>query len=386
MRQKVLRLAAAGCLAMCPLAWAEEFDVPGAGGWLDTKLDVRAQDEITISGKGKLTLANGKVDPTGAKRGFRDLVRSYPVNTVGQGALIGRLGDSAAAQAFLIGEELKWTVPRAGRLFLGVNKSGNDAPKGSFKVTVTFTKRGPEKLTQEYKLPTVTAAVLDQYPRRITDAQGNLGDNANFMVVGTEAQALKAFQLAGWVEVDRSQQSAIMAGIEAVLNKQAYVKLPMSELMLFGRVQDHGLAQGEPLAVVAERHHFRIWKAPFQVDGFSAVVGAGTHDIGFDRDARNNGMTHKIDPDVDKERDYIGKSLEESGMVAKLDYVMPSKPSTEALTATGATFKSDGRVLVIYLVPEAVVPQPASAAPAAAPVPATPADASTSIFDGVVHW
>jgi hypothetical protein len=149
--------------------------------------------------------------------------------------------------------------------------------------------------------------------------------------------------------------------------------------MLFGRVQDHGMAQGDPIQVIAERHHFRIWKAPFQVDGREFFVGAGTHDIGFDRDARNNGVTHKIDPEIDKERDFIGKSLEESGMVAKLEYVMPSQPSKEAVTATGATFRSDGRVLVIYLIPEEPSSTPAP------PPPANPvAPNSSSIFEGLV--
>ena len=110
-------------------------------------------------------------------------------------------------------------------------------------------------------------------------------------------------------------------------------------------------------------------------------MGAATHDIGFDRDQRNNGVTHKIDPDVDKERDYIGQSLNETGLVAKLDYVTPSKPSTQAVTATGATFKSDGRILVIYLIPDQSQ-KPATATPA----PASNADSQKnppSIFDGI---
>lgn len=356
-------------------AWGQEFDVSGSDVWLDTKLDLRAQDELTLSASGTLSIANGqKVTPTGAKRGFRDMIRTYPVNDAGQAALIGRLGDSAAAKAFLIGTELKWRAPKAGRLFLGINKAGNDAPVGTFHVKVTFTKRGPENLKTEYKLPAITKDVIDKYPRRIQDAQGNLGDNTNFLIVGTEKQVMAALLAAGWAQVDRSQGDAVTAGIAAVLNKRAYVTLPMSELTLFGRVQDHGMAQGDPIQVIAERHHFRIWKAPFQVDGREFFVGAGTHDIGFDRDKRNNGVTHKIDPDVDKERDYIGNSLQESGMVAKLDYVMPSQPSKEAITATGATFKSDGRVLVIYLIPEEA---PAAPAPA-------PAKNSSSIFDGAV--
>lgn len=361
--------------AFIAAAGAQELDISGTDVWVDTKIDVRAQDEITLTGSGTLTLANGqKVTPTGARRGFRDMIRTYPVNDAGQAALIGRLGDTASARAFLIGGELKWTAPKAGRLFVGINKAGNDAPKGSFHLKVTFTKRGPEVSSNtDYKLPAVTTAVLDKYPRRIQDAQGNVGDNTNFLVVGTEKQVLGAFLAAGWVEVDRSQKDAVGTAIGAILSKKAYVALPMSELTLFGRVQDHGLAQGDPIQVIAERHHFRIWKAPFQVEGREFFVGAGTHDIGFDRDQRNNGVTHKIDPDVDKERDYIGMSLQESGRVAKLEYVMPSQPSKEAVTATGATFKSDGRVLVIYLIPEET--------PAAA---LAPAKNSQSIFDGAV--
>ncbi len=358
------------------VTWGQEVQISGTDSWVDTKIDLGAQDEVKFTATGELTLANRiKVNPSGAKRGFRDMVRTYPVNDAGQGALIGKLGDSNAAVPFLIGPELTWKSPRAGRLFVGINKAGNDAPKGTFKVKIEITKRAPEKSQTDYKLPAVTAAIVDGYPRRIEDAQGNPGDNTNFLIVGTEKQVQDALKAAGWVEVDRSHGDAVTAAIGAVLSKKAYVTLPMSELTLFGRAQDHGYAQADPIQVIAERHHFRIWKAPFWVDGFDAWVGAGTHDIGFDRDNRNNGITHKIDPDVDKERDYIGQSLQESGMVAKLDYVTPSQPSKEAVTATGATFHSDGRVLVIYLIPEAA---PATtSAPDAKP-------ASTSIFDGVV--
>ena len=97
----------------------------------------------------------------------------------------------------------------------------------------------------------------------------------------------------------------------------------MSELTLFGRVQDYGLAHAEPIQVVAQRHHLRLWKAPFKVEGQELWVGAATHDIGFDRDQRNNGITHKIDPNIDDEREFVGRTLDETGLVAKLSYIMP---------------------------------------------------------------
>ena len=127
--------------------------------------------------------------------------------------------------------------------------------------------------------------------------------------------------------------------------------MPMSELELFGRVQDYGYAQADPLKVVESRHHFRIWKCPFTLNGQDVWAGAGMHDIGFDRDNRNNGVTHKIDPKTDGERDYIGLGLTDTGMVAKQEYMTSIHTVKEAKTATGSGFTSDGRTLVIYLEP-----------------------------------
>jgi hypothetical protein len=343
-----------GLLACCVFGcFGQEVDVSGTGAWVDTNIDLRAGDLLAIAATGNLTLAQGRsVTAAGAPRGYRDLLKSYQVNEAGQGALIGRIGSSDAAVPFLIGDNTQWKSPRAGRLFLGINKSGNDAPDGSFHVKIEFTSRGPEPVTSgNLVLPRVTQAMIDRVPRRVVDAQGNAGDNTNFVIVGSEQKVIETFQAAGWVQVDRDRNDAILHGILTILNKQAYVELPMSELMLFGRVQDYGLAHAEPLAVVAQRHHLRLWKAPFKVEDQELWVGAATHDIGFDRDARNNGVTHKIDPDIDVEREFVAGSLMETGLVAKESYILPSQPSKEARTATGATFHSDGRMLIIHLTP-----------------------------------
>jgi hypothetical protein len=76
------------------------------------------------------------------------------------------------------------------------------------------------------------------------------------------------------------------------------------------------------------------------------------HDIGFDRDQRNNGITHKIDPNSDSERDYIRDSLVQTGLVIKTEYMTPADPVLSAKTATGSEFTSDGRTLLVYLAPQ----------------------------------
>lgn len=334
---------------------ASTVDVSGKDAWLDTKLDLRPGDKLVITATGTMKTVSGKnttsVTAAGANRGFRDLIKTYQVNEAGQGALIGRIGSNEAATPFLVGANKSWTSPRAGRLFLGINKSSGDAPEGTFHVKIEFTSRGAELSTQpKDPLPSkVTVEMIDRIPRRVVDAQGNPGDNTNFVVIGEEKNVLAAFEAAGWVQVDRAKEDAIVHGLLAVLTRSAYVELPMSELMLFGRVQDYGLAHAEPIAVVAQRHHLRLWKAPFTAEGQELWVGAATHDIGFDRDQRNNGVTHQIDPDVDLEREYVAQSLDETGLVASLSYLVPAQPSKEARTATGATFKSDGRLLIIQL-------------------------------------
>ena len=345
---------------------AKELDVAASEQWIDTGIDLRAGDSLQFTITGSLDLGAGKsAGPQGAQRGFRDLIKSYPVNEAGLGALIGRVGSNDAAAPFLIGSSRQAQIQRAGRLFLSINKTASDSVSGSFHVKVAFASRGAEASTApaNYKLAEVTIEMIDRIPRRVTDAQGNAGDNTNFVVVGSEEKVIQTFEAAGWVKVDREKKDAVLHTILSTFTKQAYVELPMSELTLFGRVQDYGLAHAVPIQVVAQRHHLRLWKAPFQVEGQELWVGAATHDIGFDRDNRNNGITHKIDPNVDDEREFVGRSLDETGLVAKLSYVIPTQASKEARTATGATFHSDGRVMVVHLIPASAAAALNSGAP-----------------------
>src|SRR5215472_7804567 len=203
--------------------------VTGTADWLDTGIDLRAGDQLSFAATGTMTVGPGKTaTPQGASRGYRDLIKAYPVNDAGQAALIGRIGSSDAAVPFLIGSSKSFKSPRAGRLFLNVNKGGNDAPDGTYTVTMEFTSRGAEPSASpvNYKLPEVTQEMIDRIPRRVSDAQGNDGDNTNFLVIGNEKQVLAAFDAAAWVKVDRDRNSAIVSGILATLKKEAYLTLP----------------------------------------------------------------------------------------------------------------------------------------------------------------
>jgi hypothetical protein len=198
----------------------------------------------------------------------------------------------------------------------------------------------------------VTPETFGDIPRRVSDQandDGNEGDMVNFALVGTRGQVEAAYKAAGWVKVDKSVEDAIVNGVLKTLNHEAYVEMPMSTLYLFGRPQDLSFARADPLLVAAERHHLRIWQTDKTLNGKPLWVGSATHDIGFEKDQRNGKVTHKIDPEIDKERDFLLQSFDAAGVFSSAAYVTPADPMLKAVTATGGSFFSDGRIVVMAL-------------------------------------
>jgi hypothetical protein len=190
---------------------------------------------------------------------------------------------------------------------------------------------------------------LDSLPRRVNDQFQNLGDMVNFVIVGNEKDVQAALDAATWHVADTDNKKAVLNALMETYGNKDYLAMPMSTLYLFGRKQDFGYEMAEPIAMVASRHHFRIWRTAFTWNGKEVWVGAGTHDIGFAKDKRNGNVTHKIDPMVDGERDNIGNSLQKANKTKTLTYYLPPDPVQDARNATGDGYQSDGRLLVIFL-------------------------------------
>jgi len=323
------------------------------------KLRFTATGQITYpsdnsySGKSR---TSGTFGPDGLPRGFADLIHQYAVNSAGHGALIGRVGSDAYVQAFLVGASKEYDVPVAGRLQLGINQSASEAATatGSFHVKIEVLEEGSADAANpagpvESRVPGITPDLLSMVPRRVSDPSGKPGDMVNVLIVGTQEQMLQVFTTAGWVQVDRSVGNTALNAVLDSLEKKDYLTMPMSSLFLFNRPQDYGFAHGEAVKVAMSRNHLRVWKSPYEIAGRPLWCVAATHDIGFERDQRNNGVTHKIDPSIDGEREYVNGTLSGTGLVTQRDHVTPADPLTTAKTATGGEFHSDGRILVLVL-------------------------------------
>jgi hypothetical protein len=344
-----------------------EVVVPATKDWVDTNIMVRGGSKLRFTATGKITYGSdqsyagklrtsGTFGPAGLPRGWADLVHQYAVKDAGHGALVGRIGSDAYAQAFLVGESKEYVVPVSGELYLGINQSTTEAAsaQGSFHVKVELLAEGSATPTEvggpaETSIPAITPDLLSKIPRRVSDPNGNPGDMVNLLIVGTQDQMVQAFTAAGWVQVDKTVENTMLGAAMASLEKKDYLTMPMSTLFLFNRGQDYGFAHAEPVKVAMSRNHLRVWQSPYQVDGRPLWCVAATHDIGFERDQRNNGLTHKIDPAIDGEREYVNGTLSATGLVAQRDHVTPADPLTTAKTATGGEFHSDGRIVVLVL-------------------------------------
>jgi hypothetical protein len=354
------------------------FEVSTTQPWTDTGVELQTGDVLQI------TASSGKIcDPVGVSGASSE---GLPVASGLPGALIAKL--QAQGIPLLIANLKEVTADAPGHLFLGINAGENPPCKGSFAVKVhrqsqsasSSTNRG-DVLKQQLvaaagiflagqlgvQQPGSTTAAptalkisttpldaglrkdIDGLPRRVNDQFKNLGDMVNFVLIGSQQQVQNAIDAANFHVADTNDKKAVLEAAMTTYENKDYLAMPMSTLYLFNRPQDFGYEQAEPIAMVASRHHFRLWKAPFIWNGQTVWVGAGTHDIGFAKDKRNGSVTHKIDPDVDGERTNIGSSLQTGGKVKSMYYYLPPNPVQDAKNATGDGYTSDGRILVVFV-------------------------------------
>jgi hypothetical protein len=399
MSKFLLSLCAAAFTLLSILVVAQstqEFQVSPSQAWTDTGLDLQAGEAVKISATASGSGASA-CDPKGSTAAPGG---QLPLPSAPAGALIARLHQQGTP--VLVGAGTDLNIQESSHLFLGLNESGTASCQGTISVKVekmaAGSTAGTESRGAQLKSQLSTAAQvfmqgqfglgnsgtggtganavspnagtatnavalklsnapldgdlrkgIDGLPRRVNDQFNNLGDMVNFVIVGSQKDVQAALDAATWHVADTNNEKAVLNAIMQTYDSKDYLAMPMSTLFLFGRKQDFGYEMAEPIAMVASRHHFRIWKAPFTWKGQEVWVGAGTHDIGFAKDKRNNNVTHKIDPAVDGERDNIGGSLQKANKAKTLTYYLPPNPVQDAKNATGDGYHSDGRLLVVML-------------------------------------
>jgi hypothetical protein len=168
----------------------------------------------------------------------------------------------------------------------------------------------------------------------------------NLIFIAKEEDLEGAFERAGWVKTDKSKPTIFWHLLQ---QRKHYTKLPMAKLYVFGRAQDYSYALPDPTSIVARRHHLRIWRTDYEMDGTPIWVGAATHDVAIQIQMKRLRIVHRIDPEVDAERDFIAANLADTRLVAHEEYLHCIDPVFAGETATGGTYYSDSRMLLMEL-------------------------------------
>lgn len=185
---------------------------------------------------------------------------------------------------------------------------------------------------------------------RTTD--GLLADPVNMAVRGDKAALLSAMEKAGWTLADPLTIRTSAAIVASIFRRRSYPTAPVSDLFVFGRKQSFAFQKqvdGDP----TRRHHIRFWHLPanMYLPGGHLVdwVAAATYDnaVGFSLFTLQ--LTHRISGDVDKERDFVVKTLKSARRTRVIQQVEGFFPSYKHRNGGGHKFFTDGSMVIVDL-------------------------------------
>lgn len=185
----------------------------------------------------------------------------------------------------------------------------------------------------------------DYFIGRSRTSDGLLGDPINLAFIGKREELIQLFLASGWTLAEPlSLASSIRMIISSVFGR-SYPSAPVSSLFLFGDKQVLAFEQ-EIAHNPRRRHHVRIWQTPkdwYLPGGKEANwLAAATYDrkVGFS--AFTGQITHKINSDIDEERDFVLDTFRAANLSLSIETVEHFTTSYHGFNGGGDTIYTDG--------------------------------------------
>jgi LssY-like putative type I secretion system component LssY len=192
------------------------------------------------------------------------------------------------------------------------------------------------------------AQVVSTVPYRThAPGSGRSSDLTNVLFIGSHDQIISAFSAAGWTRANPASVRDRITWIRAVAERRGDEAAPMSPLLLNGAEPDMSWEKG--LNDVSKRHHIRIWRETATWDGQEMWIGAATRDIDFAYLRPGGRLTHRIEENVDQERDKVAYDLAFTSCGNILDWADREDLPRSTRNATGDPISTDGRMVVIEI-------------------------------------
>jgi hypothetical protein len=194
-------------------------------------------------------------------------------------------------------------------------------------------------------LPTLADADAARLPRFSQKLDGSPQEPIGLVFLGTREQLVEAFDRSGWEIADPPTLGNVLHAIVSAATNKAYPTAPVTPSFLDGEVEDVAFERPQDTATIRRRHHTRWWQTDFSVDGRPVWVATASFDEGLER-SRLFVVTHRIDANIDAERDTIVADLAGTGLVVETARVRVSAPLA-GTNAEGNTFFTQGTAIVL---------------------------------------
>lgn len=190
-------------------------------------------------------------------------------------------------------------------------------------------------------------------PMTTVTAQGIPGDPLNVGLVGSKSEIVAALELGGWLPADATTLKSSARIAESVLLHRPDPEAPVSNLFYDGRRQD--LAFEKSVGGSADRrHHVRFWLVlKAGAEGRPFWLGSATFDRGVGVSHYTGQITHHIDADVDAERDFLIKSLDDVHVLQRIYQIAGVGPTLMGRNGGGDRYFTDGEITVGVVRPDA---------------------------------
>ena len=187
--------------------------------------------------------------------------------------------------------------------------------------------------------------------RSLTDI-GVLGDPINLALDGNEADIHAAMLRAGWTRADELTIGSSWRIVVSSVLRRPYPEAPVSSLFLFGQRQAFAYQQevdGNP----SQRHHVRFWPVP---DGWKLPGGfevqwlaAATYDRAVGISLFTLQVTHRVDADIDIERDYVIDTVRYAVPGVALRVIKDYSSAFTTRNGGGDVVRTDGSLPILDL-------------------------------------
>ncbi len=208
------------------------------------------------------------------------------------------------------------------------------------------------RFTRYAALIELTPEVVGRLPKYSMTLTGARMDPMNLIFIGSEVNLRAVFALAGWSRAHPANPLLLLYAGLTVLIRRHYASWPFTPHYVNIGLQDMSFQMHTSSNSFRQRHHLRIWRTGVELPGHQRVwVGAGSFDRDIKLSLRPPWVDHALDPDLDAERRFIVRSLEDEGArrlrrVPMTELVLASAPRTNP---SGNRYFTDGLAEVIQV-------------------------------------